>query len=196
MTPDTDEDDRKRGILSPSDRNYLQNPDEYSRQATHERQNRIQERIENAIFDMSVLYDKIDFIEREILEESPRRRKVSKQVQFQNGVRDGLALLLDWSWGSQVLRDSRPANSTFDRVFDSAWERVAWRYRYMLHDVSIETEAEEIPWRDIQKRAEAGEEITVEEQAQLLLAHRDEIDPSETQELVTTMLDEARAEDE
>jgi len=188
VTPDTDGDDRKRGVLSKADRNYLKNPEEYSRQASHERQRKIRERIEDAILDMSILYDKIEFVEREIFDHSLQRRVVPKEPQFQNGVRDGLALLLDWSKGVEVLSGRRPVNSTFDRVFESAWERVAWRYRYMLHDVTIEAEAEEIPWRDIQERAEAGEEITVEEQAQLLLAYRDEIDPAETQELVNAAL--------
>jgi hypothetical protein len=188
VTRDADEEDRKRGILSKADRGYLKNPEEYTRQASHERQTKIRERIEDGMLDMAILYDNIGFIEREIFEHSLRRRIVPKNQQFQNGVRDGLALLLDWSNAAGVLEGNRPVNSIFDRVFESAWERIAWRHRYMLHSVEIEAEAERIPWRDIQERAEAGEEITVEEQAQLLLAYRDEIDPAETQEMVNAAL--------
>ena len=51
----TDDDGRDRGILSPADRNYLRNPDEYSRQASHEREKKIKERIRNALLDISLL---------------------------------------------------------------------------------------------------------------------------------------------
>jgi len=194
VTPETDSGEegdgngRKRGILSPSDREYLRNPDDFSRQASHEREARIRERIENAILDFSLLYDNVGFIEKEVLEHSMSRRRVPKEPPIQNGVRDALALFLDWSAGDRVLSGIRPMNSLFDRVFEGAWERLAWRHRFMLHDVTIAVEAEEIPWRELQERAETGEELTVEEQARLLLARRDELDSSETQERLQSVL--------
>lgn len=52
----TDNDDRDRGVLSPADRRFLKSPGEYSRQATHERETAIQERVWNAFLDGSVLF--------------------------------------------------------------------------------------------------------------------------------------------
>lgn len=51
----TDGDDRDRGVLSPADRRFLRSPEEYTRQATHERENAIRERAWNSFLDGSVL---------------------------------------------------------------------------------------------------------------------------------------------
>jgi hypothetical protein len=53
----TDGDDRDRGVLSPADRQFLRSPEEYTRQATHERENAIRERAWNSFLDGSVLLE-------------------------------------------------------------------------------------------------------------------------------------------
>lgn len=57
LSENDDDRDRPRGILSGADREFLRNPDEYSRQATNEREHRIVERIRNALLDFRYLAD-------------------------------------------------------------------------------------------------------------------------------------------
>lgn len=52
-----DENSRKRGVLTPADREFIQNPDEYSRQATYNRETEIQRRAANALLDYPLLIE-------------------------------------------------------------------------------------------------------------------------------------------
>lgn len=56
----TDGDDRERGVLSVADRNYLRNPEEYSRQASHQREREIRKRTQNALLDFMLLLLHLD----------------------------------------------------------------------------------------------------------------------------------------
>ncbi len=47
--------DRPRGILSPADRNYLENPDDRSAPAQYKRREAIVERAQNAIYDLALI---------------------------------------------------------------------------------------------------------------------------------------------
>jgi hypothetical protein len=53
----TDREERDRGVLSPADRKFLRSPKEYTRQATHEREQAIRERAWNGFLDGSVLLE-------------------------------------------------------------------------------------------------------------------------------------------
>ena len=57
MLSEIDDDRDERGILSRADREYLRNPEEYSRQAANARQRRIVERTRNALLDFRYLAD-------------------------------------------------------------------------------------------------------------------------------------------
>ena len=57
MLSDIEVPHEERGILSPADREYLQHPEDYSRQAANEREQRIVERIRNALLDFRYLAD-------------------------------------------------------------------------------------------------------------------------------------------
>jgi len=52
--------DRPRGILSPADRRYLNNPEEYSDQAAYERRQAIITRVHEALHDFSLLVSELD----------------------------------------------------------------------------------------------------------------------------------------
>lgn len=54
------DDDRDRGILSPVDREYLRDPDEFSRQGGYQRRDAIRTRVEEAFFDFRLLLDQLD----------------------------------------------------------------------------------------------------------------------------------------
>jgi hypothetical protein len=53
-------DQRPRGILSEADRQYLNNPDEYSKQAGYERRQAIIQRIHEALHDFPLLVSELD----------------------------------------------------------------------------------------------------------------------------------------
>lgn len=53
-------DQRPRGILSEADRRYLNNPDEYSKQAGYERRQAIIQRIHEALHDFPLLVSELD----------------------------------------------------------------------------------------------------------------------------------------
>lgn len=55
-----DNDERPRGILTKADREYLRNPDEYTRQARHERRKNIEKRIANSMGDFELLAGELD----------------------------------------------------------------------------------------------------------------------------------------
>ena len=67
------DDERGRGILSAADREFLRSdPEEYSRQARHGREDAIADRVRNAILDFSLLFEHTDREDRErIYEELP-----------------------------------------------------------------------------------------------------------------------------
>ncbi len=52
--------ERPRGILSPADRKYLKNPDEYSDQAAYERRQSIVTRVHEAFHDFPVLVSRLE----------------------------------------------------------------------------------------------------------------------------------------
>jgi hypothetical protein len=57
----TDEyDERDRGVLTEADRKYLKNPDDYSRQASYQREDAIRNRIRNAVLDFQMLATDVD----------------------------------------------------------------------------------------------------------------------------------------
>lgn len=52
-----DTDERERGILSPADRRFLRDPEEYSRQGQYERKSAIKQRVYDSILDLSLLFE-------------------------------------------------------------------------------------------------------------------------------------------
>ena len=73
------EDERGRGILTPADREFLRNPDEYSRQAAYNRNEAIKERVENSVLDFILLARELDTSVYEDLF-SPKREAVDGGV--------------------------------------------------------------------------------------------------------------------
>lgn len=53
-------DERGRGILTPADREFLRNPEDYSRQAAYNRNEAIKERVENSTLDFMLLARELD----------------------------------------------------------------------------------------------------------------------------------------
>jgi len=81
MTEDVD-DGRPRGVLSNADREYLREPGDYSRQASHAREEAIRERMANTILDYPLLANVLG---------DDRLLDVVHEIGGQNGAQKGLA---------------------------------------------------------------------------------------------------------
>jgi hypothetical protein len=162
--------------------------EEHSRQYWGQRRDKVKNRIRHAILDFSLLFDHLEEDVRDDL--SVRKKPNNSDQEYIDGVRDGLALLLEASGGHLFIGEYHepPSNDTFWYIFEGAWERLMWHYAAMLNRVNLEVDSERIPWGELRERAKAGEELTVDEQAQLLLAFRDDVDPAETQRLLNALL--------
>lgn len=60
--------DGDRGILSAADREYLREPDTFSRQATHQRENAINLRFKQALSDLPLLADNKEKLDIHLIE--------------------------------------------------------------------------------------------------------------------------------
>lgn len=195
------ETERDRGILSGPDRKWLlmdrdEYVEEHSRQYWGQRRDKIQNRLRNAMLDFSLLFDHMDHEERPDLRERIFTSTASDDTEIEDGIRDGFAFLLEACGAAGLFRE-HAHEPAFNRIFEGAWNRLAWLYRYRLNSVEIDVDAERIPWRELRERLEAGEELTIDEQAQLLIAFGDDVDPAETQKVLNRLLlDEGEGEDD
>lgn len=182
MTEEADEDGRPRGVLSGADRGYLREPEDYSRQASHARQEAIRERVENAVLDFSLLFDELDHDERETIFRgrlSPQKR--FDDARFEAGIRDALAFLMEGAGGAALLDEDAPTETTAGRILTAALERVGWRWGFDVHDVRVDVDAEKVPVRELLSRLEADDELAPGELAQLLVARGDDVDTEPVQ---------------
>jgi hypothetical protein len=59
MSSNTD-DERERGILSTADRDYLREPDKFSRQSSYQRRDAIRQRLKDGFVDFRLLFHRLD----------------------------------------------------------------------------------------------------------------------------------------
>lgn len=173
----TDGDERGRGVLSPADRKYLRNPEEYSRQARHEREKAILERVENAILDFTILWEEWD-------REEEWHRRIWWEVRGSNGqaaynepigdveIEDGLRDMAVFSLllaRSDTLFDPEGRASSYqddpyaEWFFLSILKRLGREYRLYVRDYHLEIESEVLMWGRLQERLEDGEDVPVEQ---------------------------------
>lgn len=168
---------RPRGTLTEADREFLRNRKEYSRQAAHARQNAIVERTRNAILDFSLLFDHLTQEDWEDVSGHPPTPTVwFDDPAFDAGVRDTLASMILVSGGRGLIEGSAPVDPTSERLLRDAFERVAWRYMLDMERFELIIEAERIRWRQLLERLEDGEELSIDELSQLLIATRNDLD--------------------
>lgn len=169
--------DRPRGILSPADRRYLENPDEYSKQAGYERRRAIVERLHEALHDMPLLVSDLD--------------EESRAEAFEDGDLAGkehTLNVLSWSFALLYLGITDtvdPADLAKDAFEDIAASGV--RKAYLQRGVSVEEvevevsvtrgepvdelrEKEELSYAEVNQLLEAGvlSDLPGEEQMALL----------------------------
>lgn len=170
---------RPRGLLSEADREFLQAPEEYSRQASHARQNAISERAYNAILDFTLLWEQWDPDERwdrrkwwELrgLDGSPTYDEPIADRDFERGLRDMAAFALFLCRADALFRPEDPqfAESLYVEEFLLlVFRRLGEEYRRYVRSVDLQVEGEDLMWGQIRRALEEGEDVPAEK---LLLA--------------------------
>lgn len=188
------DDERGRGILTEADRAFLRNPDEYSRQNAHARQNAIGERVRNAILDFTVLFDNLDAEGYQRIFGRPPTPKSQRYADpaLEAGLRDALAFVFHSSGAKGYFlghADSSEHTTGLEaeRLLTETFDRLAWRYRYQLNTAALNIDAEMINWHDLVEELEAGHELNPEQLAHFL--SHDDVDTSEIQAQVRSMID-------
>jgi hypothetical protein len=152
--------DRGRGVLSQADRQYLRNPDGYSRQAAHERKQAIAERVENSVLDFRLLaYRLPDDIVNDVFakrsnaqeggatktdEERPETRRMFQYI-IRFLIRAVLADVRDVTSNPTFHPDvplSDPLQP-FIRVTETGIESYLNSYAGLIGDVKVSVQAEE-----------------------------------------------------
>lgn len=153
-------DGRPRGILSPADREYLRNPDEYSKQAGYERRRAIVERLHEALHDMPLLVSELD---EDLRTEAFEDGELDGKEHTINVLHSAFALL--YLGITDTVEPEELAKDAFESMAASG---VAEAYRSRgepVADVSVSVEitpidsskpVEEMTLGEIQEHAKAG----------------------------------------
>lgn len=161
----TDDRDRPRGILSSADRQYLRNPDEYSRQAAHERKKAIRERVWNTVLDFGLLSELSRDRRQSILRSNDPEKSEGKPVSHFD-LEASLAWML--AFAHQLSTDlgvpvepNPPHDELKSRTFEIALEeglgRAYTEDSLVVEDVTLRVDAQHVPGLNrIRNRIEAG----------------------------------------
>lgn len=186
---------RPRGILTEADRKFLRNREEYSRQAAHARQEAVVERTRNAILDFSLLFDNLtDEDWTDITGVYPMNDVWFDDPEIEAGIRDTLASMVLVSGGRHLVMNPDAHDPTAERILRDAFERVAWTRLYDLTHFEVSLVTEAIRGRDLTRRLEEGDELSIDELSKLLIATRDNVDREALQAELREQLAEGREE--
>jgi hypothetical protein len=185
----TDQDERPRGVLSPADRAYLRNPDEFSRQASHARAQKIQERLYNAILDFGILSEELD--------SEGRRRLLTDEFDWYDidyslpyMIAFAHNLIADEYDNPPLQQETDPyghKNRFFEIRLQDALEEAYLEHDLLVKDIELSVESEEVPGiEEIEDRLAAPGITTTEIE---YLVNSGEIDGSEMIEFVADQLD-------
>lgn len=192
----TDGDDRDRGVLSPADRQFLRSPEEYSRQATHEREKAIRERVWNAILDFELLANMPPEQRQRVLgSDDPydEQHKPAPHMEFEVGLTWMIAFAhqLATDLGTPV-EPLPPGNTYKSRDFEirlqEGLERAYVEENLVLEDLSLQIDAQKVPGLNtIRERLEGGRSPSPQTIQYLL--ETDEIELREYLEFLAEQLD-------
>lgn len=188
---------RDRGILSSSDRKWLllsrdEYVEEHSRQYWGQRRDEVINRVRNGVLDFTLLFDHLEHDQRVEIFGNPLISLMQfDDPDFEAGIRDTLAFLIEGAGGASLLDEHVPPETTAERLLEEAFGQIAWRYQYNLNGIQLDVDAEKIPGDELLQRIEADEELTAEELAQLLLAKGDDVNTATLQEQIRAELSDA-----
>lgn len=169
-------DDRPRGILSQADREYLRNPDEYSKQAGYERRRAIIERVQEALHDMPLLVSELD--------EDSRAEAFEDEADGTPHTLSALssAFALFYLGITDTVEPTELAKDAFEDITESGVRKAYLQRGVSVEEVEVEVsvtrgervddlrEKEELSYPEVNQLLEAGElsDLTGEEQMALL----------------------------
>lgn len=188
---------RDRGILSSSDRKWLllsrdEYVEEHSRQYWGQRRDEVINRVRNGVLDFTLLFDHLEHDQRVEIFGNPLISLMQfDDPDFEAGIRDTLAFMIEGAGGASLLDEHVPPETTAERLLEEAFGQIAWRYQYNLNGIQLDVDAEKIPGDELLQRIEADEELTAEELAQLLLAKGDDVNTATLQEQIRAELSDA-----
>lgn len=152
--------DRPRGVLSQADRNYIKNPDEYSRQASHAREEKIQERVYNSILDFIILSEELDSADREEYLELDTERWPDVDYALPYMIAFAHNLIVDKYSNPRFQIQSEPyghKNRFFEIRLNDALSQAYLEHDLLVEDIDLTVESEEVPALDeIATRIEKG----------------------------------------
>jgi len=155
--------DRKRGVLSQADRDWLQNPDEYSRQAGYQRKRKVRQRLHNAILDFGLVTELDPERRREIFE---LEDVAAEGDGDKTDMRIGLEVMLTFIHqlvvddGADVEKiPGVPGHKSrsFERSLRNALEHAYLEHDLVLEQLHLEVESREVPGvADVKDRVSRG----------------------------------------
>jgi hypothetical protein len=178
-------DERPRGILSPADRRYLKNPDEYSSQAAFERRRAISERIHESLHDYPLL---LSLATEELRREGFEDRDLEKKDHTLNVLSSAFAFL--YLGITDTVEPAEAAKDAFERVIADGVRQAYLQEGETVKNISIDLELDTGPSVEELKKQENPDVSTL-----LQLFEAGELSRDELEEYVElTPLDETTPE--
>lgn len=185
-----DDSDRPRGVLSPADRDYLKNPDEYSRQASHAREEKIGERAYNAILDFIILSEELDSSDRREYFDLDTGERLDMDYALPYVIAFVHNLIVDKYDNPRFQTQHEPyghKSPFFEIRLSDALSQAYLEHDLLVEDVELTVKSEEVPALDeVRDRIESGRPLstkTIE-----YLTRTGEIDESAVRELIADEL--------
>lgn len=191
----TNGDDRERGVLSSADRQFLRSPEEYSRQATHEREKAIRKRVWNAILDFELLANMPREQRQRVLgSDDPfdEQHKPASHMEFEVGLAWMIAFShqLATDLGTPIERspDNMHKSRSFEIHLQEGLERAYVEENLVVEDLTLQIDAQKVPGLNtIRERLEGGRSPSPQTIQYLL--ETDEIELKEYLEFLAEQLD-------
>jgi hypothetical protein len=144
--------DRPRGILSPADRRYLENPEEYSPQAAHERERAIVERIHEALHDFPQIVSDLD---EELLAEAFGDRDLEHKDHTLNVLRAAVAFL--YLGVTDTVEPADLGKDAFEEMVEGGVKRAYLQRGDSVQNVTVNIEVETgPPLEEVLEQSELG----------------------------------------
>lgn len=187
----TEQEERKRGILTPADRRYLRGDEELTEGSEYNTRRRIRERVRNSILDFAILYDHLDESDRsKIFKTDEGAWRAWEDAELHNGLRDTLALVFREGIIEQHISPYDTARGLPAQVlFEEAVRRVSVEKGFLVKDIGQLGEiitAERIPWPNLENSLQDGKELP-NDAIRLLLEH-EQVDSAAVQEQLREMI--------
>lgn len=173
-------DPRPRGILSKADRRYLNNPDEYSKQAGYERRRAITERVHETLHDFPLLVSQLD---EELRAEAFEDGDLEHKDHTINVLSSAFAFL--YLGITDTVEPADLAKDAFENAVENGMKKAFYRRGESVRNVTVDITVETGPsLEELRDRDELGMLEVVQ------LVEAGEVSGEEGRELMNELLQE------